>query len=303
MNISYLPVVLLHGIFSGASYMEPIRTYLEQQFPSISVVNVKYGEDEILTSFSNIENQLDLINTFIQQQECLKNKPFIFIGHSQGGLLARCWIEKYGNTLRPHTLISLGSPQAGYFGIPDMFNTISTALPQSSSVESSAMLGFYQDLFTEIINSRDSAYELFYASETQEMLGLSEYWKDPKHYDQYFSCSQMLPYYNNEKVHPLNKQYKDNITALTKIVLVASTQDDVIEPPNSAHWMFYKPNSDTVLEENFTSTDQYTNNLLGLKDMYDAQKIDFKEVHCVHTQYQDDPEVLHLIGTYMVQDS
>ena len=45
-------------------------------------------------------------------------KGFHMIGHSQGALLARGYVQRY-NAPRVHTLVSWVGPQAGQFGVPD----------------------------------------------------------------------------------------------------------------------------------------------------------------------------------------
>ena len=299
---NYMPVALLHGIFSNAQAMKPIKDTLEKQFPGIYVHIIKYGNSEIIASVTSPKYQLELIHKNIMSNVILKNNKFILIGHSQGGLLARCWMQKYCNPQNPwvHTLISLGAPQNGFYGIPTDFDENITKYWESSR-ESSAARVFYTVLKECLEVDRDNAYKKFYNKTFQSTISFANYWKDPVHYDDYCKNCKFLSKFNNETDHDHAADYKENINTLENFVLVKSYNDEIIEPQESCHMLFYKQgsNAEHDIEKDFTQTAQYTKNLLGLKTLYDSQRLHFKEVACRHTEFQTDAAVASIIAGYI----
>ncbi len=152
--------------------------------------------------------------------------------------------------------------------------TVGEALNPKTSVLSKEML----DTITNIIkipirdgfekNDYSIMRYFFYNPIALKKIALAGYWRDPLHQDEYLKGNGFLPLINNEIKHPDADRYKKNISALNWVVFLWAAQDNVIKPPRSAIKCSYKWGSKTDVEE-FTETDQYQKDLLGLKNKYE----------------------------------
>jgi palmitoyl-protein thioesterase len=175
--------------------------------------------------------------------------------HSQGGLVARYFIERY-NSPPVHNYIPLGSPQRGVDGIP---SDIDENHPWVKEAEKYAS-------------------KILYTKAFQEWISFAGYWNDSCHHEDYLEYCSFLPYLN-----------KENICKLHNMVLVQSTKEYIVEPAISCHFGFYKQNSMTETESLFES-DMYKNDTLGLKTLYETNRLHFREAHCLHSDFQSDEQ-------------
>lgn len=261
-TVKDVPIVLVHGILSDAYGMKPTEEYIQKYFPGRYVKSVNIGSG-ILTSFCNMYDQVNYLTAEIQDDPHLAN-GFIIIAHSQGGLVSRYFIQRY-NT--PHCIryISWGSPQCGVCGTPSKID----------------------DHLTWLNYLEQYVYKFLYSKIFQQQVSLAGYWHDTLHHDAYLKKCQFLPYLNNEIDHTYQQQFKENICSLEYMVLVNSTQEDIIEPVASCHFGYYKKGSLSDVED-FLHSDQYTKDLIGLKTLYDQDRLILKMAHCTHAQYQED---------------
>ena len=259
----YVPIVLVHGIMADEYSMLPaednIRKYMGDE---VYIKSVQIGEGRI-TSLTNAYHQGEDLRRAIQSDPNLKN-GFNVIAHSQGGLIARYYIERY-NDPQVLTYISWGAPQQGVFGTPGDFDMKFAWLN-------------YLDAWT---------YHVLYSSFCQNYVSFAGYWHDTLNYKQYLKYCVFLPYLNNEVEHQYSKLYKDNICKLKNMVLVMSTEDDIIEPRISCHLGFYKAGSKSDIVELF-DTELYNYDLLGIKTLHETGRLHLKLAHCSHTEFQKD---------------
>jgi len=150
------PTVLLHGVLASAKNMDGLKSMLEQSF-DIDVYNVEIGNGATTSIFTPMNYQLDVLCEEIYKIRELKN-GFNFIGMSQGGLLARGYVE-YCNMYPVINLITLASPNGGVF-----YNTL-------------------EDEYEPVI---------------QKSLSISNYWRDPYRYQLYLENSTYLAALNQE---------------------------------------------------------------------------------------------------------
>src|SRR5947208_7221478 len=101
-----LPIVLVHGILSDKYAMLPTKKYIQKYLPGVYVKNIKLGKRKI-TSLSNMHDQVKWLKQEMESDERLRD-GCIMIGHSQGRLVARYYIEKYNNP-RVYVYISWGT--------------------------------------------------------------------------------------------------------------------------------------------------------------------------------------------------
>ena len=105
-----LPIVVLHGVASSAPNMDIFCAWLELSF-NRKVYNVEIGNGVQNSIFMPLNKQLDMLCDTLYAMLVLAN-GFDFIGMSQGGVLARGYVEKC-NLYPVRILISLVSPNGG----------------------------------------------------------------------------------------------------------------------------------------------------------------------------------------------
>ena len=198
-NTSYIPIVVLHGILSSEQNMEPFSNWLEESFDT-KLFNIEIGNGKKTSLFTSMNNQLNELCETIYTIPELKN-GFHFIGMSQGGLLARGYVEKC-NKYPVLNLITMVSPHGGV--ILD-------------------------------INLGINMYNIF----IQNTLSFSNYWRDPTNLDDYLTKCSYLPLLNNEKKHENFNKQKENIKSLTNFIMIWSPFDEILNPPESAEFSFY----------------------------------------------------------------
>ena len=257
-----LPVVLVHGILSDKCAMVPAKKQIENFLPDTYVKSVTLGEGKI-TSVFNMYDQVNWLKNELEADEQLQD-GCIIIAHSQGGLVARYFIEKY-NTPRVYVYISWGTPENGIFGAP----------------------GPLDQEWTWLQKIRQYSYKLLYSYFMQRAISFAGYWKDPLHYQEYLKKCRFLPYLNNELEHSDCLLFKQNICSLAHMVLVQSTKEEVVDPVVSSHFGFYSIGSIDTLESLFESA-WYQEDKLGLKTLSESGRLHLHFAHCAHSDYQED---------------
>lgn len=193
-----LPIAVLHGFDSSSKQMEPLCDWLSATFKQ-PVINLEIGEGVKTSIFMPMNDQLDKLCEIIYEKTELQN-GFNFIGMSQGGLLARGYVERC-NKYPVINLITLVSPHGGEF---------------LKSINIDAYTDFYQ-----------------------EHLSPAGYWRNPNNLVTYLLKCRYLPKLNNEIIHENADAQKDNIKKLNNFVMVWSPNDTVLYPSESAEFSFY----------------------------------------------------------------
>ncbi|HLW72996.1 MAG TPA: hypothetical protein VKR54_03025 [Candidatus Babeliales bacterium] len=257
-----LPIVLLHGILADKYSMVPTEKHIKQYMPDVYVKNIDLGGGKI-TSLFNLYDQVDLLKNALQSDEKLRD-GCIFIAHSQGGVVARYFIQKYNN---PHVYVYIawGTPECGIYGAPDKIDK----------------------RFSWLNLIERHSHRFAYSYIMQHWVSFAGYWKDPLHYRQYLDKNIFLPYLNNEIKHQDSELFKRNISNLAAMVLVQSTKDDVIYPQASCHFGFYTIGSLKDITSLYDSP-LYQKDLLGLKTLAETGRLHLKFAHCAHTELQSD---------------
>lgn len=206
-----LPIVVLHGIASSAPNMDVFCDWLETTFQR-KVYNIEIGNGKRNSVLLSMSAQLDMLCTSLYSIAELQY-GFDFIGMSQGGLLARGYVEQC-NKYPVRNLINLVSPNGGV-AIPDI---------------------------------RINFYTQFY----QAHFSISGYWRDPLDIPTYLFQCLFLPVLNNERPTELSEQYKTHMLSLANYIVVWSPKDDVVRPPESAKFSVYNEHYQVVPLENTT---------------------------------------------------
>jgi palmitoyl-protein thioesterase len=239
------PVVVLHGLESSSREMTPLCDWLEATF-NTDVYNIEIGNGEKTSMYTSLENQLDILCLSIYEIDALRN-GFDFIGMSQGGLLARGYVERC-NSYPVHNLITLVTPHGGVYW-PNMKNN--------------GLM--YNDFF-------------------QNHLSIASYWRNPMLLETYLTCS-FLALLNNEfwceKESPIHRR---NIRNLSNFVMIWSPADKVLDPPESGKFSFFDKDFNVIpLEE----TDLYKTDALGLKFLNYVNGLHTYETICSHVDHRN----------------
>lgn len=260
----YLPIVLVSGINGDQVNMEPMANLIKKYLPGVYIKCVEIGLGRI-TSFWNMHDQAEWLAYELYDDYNLRNGCNI-IAHSQGGLTARHFIQRF-NYPRTYNYISLGTPQRGIDGLP-------------GNLEAKYMwLNFCEKYVSNIL----------YMTAFQKCVSFAGYWNDSLQHDDYLNKCSFLPYLNNEKPHVFYDLFKENICTLQNMVLIKSTQEDIVEPAESCHFGFYKKDS-MYATENLFASDIYKNDTLGLKQLYESNRLHFKEAQCNHIDLKSDEQ-------------
>jgi palmitoyl-protein thioesterase len=196
-----LPVVLVHGIASDINEMNEVEDWLKgNNIQKIYKLEIGNGvQDSVIMPMNK---QLDILCKSIYNISELAN-GFNILGLSQGGLLARGYVEKC-NYYPVANLITWGTPHQGVFG----FSFLNIAFPD------------------------------IYSAEYQDSYSFAGYWKEPNKYLQYLESANYLPELNNEYYHNESELYRVNIKSLKNFVMVWSPIDGVIKPLRSCKFEY-----------------------------------------------------------------
>ncbi|XP_050294759.1 lysosomal thioesterase PPT2 homolog isoform X2 [Anthonomus grandis grandis] len=111
----YKPVILLHGIMTGAESMELIKARIQEKHPGTIIYNIeRFGG---WSSLDNLNYQVQQISQDFNNFTLQHPGGIHLLGYSQGALLARTILQANLNH-SVHTFISLSGPQAGQYGRP-----------------------------------------------------------------------------------------------------------------------------------------------------------------------------------------
>ena len=276
-NNKIYPIVLLHGILSDKNQFAPVESWLKENLPN-PVYNLEIGNGKANSVFKTMNWQLEELCSTIYSYDELRN-GFHFIGMSQGGLLARAYVE-HCNAFPVINLITWVSPHAGVYGLGNIK-----------------------------INM-----EQIYTPSKQDKLSFAGYFKDPFRYETYLQNSTFLPELNNELLFEegteamqyMNMvQHKENMLSLSNFVMIWSPNDDVLSPPQSGKFEFYK-----ILDEEYYSyrgynmadeidkselevvdffeSEQFKLNLLGLRTLWETGRLHMLETNCTHAGHNSE---------------
>ena len=259
---SYRPVVLMHGLGSSASYMDSLASWIRNDFPGIYVRSAEVGDGPLDSYIIEVNKQVEMLAAELASDPNLQH-GFDLIGHSQGGLLTRGYIERFNNP-PVHNWISLAGPHAGVFGVPK-FNS---QCPDADCPWLAELMSYLAEVgLAEAI--------------TQQYLSFAQYWKNPLNYSLYLNTSGYLADVNNER--PVkNGNYKANMISLNHAALVLAELDDIVIPKESAFFEFYELGQDSVVQ-NFTDTPTYIGDWVGLRTLQNSGRLSRHRVNCSHS--------------------
>jgi palmitoyl-protein thioesterase len=128
------PTIVIHGIASSKKELEPFSNELYHELNSLDmrdmredrenmgnmVYNMEIGNGELTSIFMDINEQCRIFSDNIKNLNIIEDKINI-IGFSQGGLIARCYVEQYSHQIiGVHTLITIATPHMGIYNNYDI---------------------------------------------------------------------------------------------------------------------------------------------------------------------------------------
>lgn len=261
------PVVFWHGMGDTAfGSVNILKLALEREYPGISVYSIQIGnnswQDELGGYFVNVNYQIEQACKAILAEPSIREYgSFNAIGFSQGaqflrGLIQRCPLRDNG--IQVKNFISLGGQHQGVFGLPNC--------PEKT----------FCDYIRYLLTT--AAYE----TQVQEHIVQAEYWHDPLKEEIYKAKNIFIADINNERV--INETYKQNLLALDHMILVEFLQDDMVVPPESSAFGFFKPGQASQIEP-LQSTRLYQEDRLGLKEMDSRGSLVIIKVPGKHLQF------------------
>ena len=243
--IANYPIVVIHGIESSSRAMQPLCDWLENTFDT-PVYNMEIGNGEKTSLYTPLNDQLNELCSSIYDIKEL-SQGFDFIGISQGGLLARGYVERC-NSYPVRNLITLVAPHGGVYW-PNVLN--------------GALM--YNDFF-------------------QNHLSVASYWRNPKVLNTYLTCSY-LALLNNEFWCELESPiHRQNIRNLSNFVMIWSPEDKVLDPPESGKFSFFDENFNIIPLE---KTDLFQNDSLGLRFLNFIGGLHTYETNCTHVDHRN----------------
>ena len=244
-NINSVPTVLLHGVLANKGNMEELKNLLEINF-KINVYNIEIGNGAATSIFTPLNSQLNILCDEIYKINDLKN-GFNFIGMSQGGLLARGYVE-YCNKYPVINLITLASPNGGVY---------------------------YE---TPLANN-------YYEPSQQESLSITNYWRDPYRYELYLTNSTYLPALNEEKF--VKTIHNDLDVVKNFIMVWSPFDEVIMPPESAKFSLQYVDESNNLKSVELTETDIYKSGRLGLKKLNEENRLKIFPTDCTHSQHKE----------------
>jgi palmitoyl-protein thioesterase len=242
MVARFRPVVFVHGL--GDIYNGPGMSYLtssvKNEFHFIRTFSAEPGG----SIFSMAKPFPLMVEDFVKQVQSIPSLKdgFNLIGVSQGGLIARAYVEKF-NDPPVYNLISLHGPQSGIAMCPG---------PQG-------------------LTSLPCEYAMHWALATPHDYWRGRDFRGVHDKETYLKWNTYLQDMNNEGDH-YNQTYVDNMLSLNKYVLIKALNDRVVVPSESEwHGYFEWGNMEKVLP--MEETEEYQQDRIGLKTLNDSGRL------------------------------
>jgi palmitoyl-protein thioesterase len=249
----------MHGITGTAEKLEDVAEWIREELGHDTYVrSMEVGNGAEDSVRLTMDEQVRIFCENVYADENLK-EGFNVIGFSQGGLITRGYLQRC-NKFPVINYISWATPHAGQFGI------LTKLIPPFVSV----LLG-----------------RAPYSDEAQKSLSLPGYWKDPYSYNLYLEKSSFLADLNNERLAK-NATYKKRLTSVKNMMLLHSTEDEVIGPPSSGWFEFYKlytgPGPQGVIVPLRESL-FYKLDFLGIRKLDETGRLHLHTSDCNHAEH------------------
>ncbi|CAL5992049.1 Palmitoyl-protein_thioesterase [Hexamita inflata] len=239
-----IPIVLIHGFISDYSVFNTFVENIKRDFPNRKIIVLTIQYDLFSSIFCGLTRYVRIVATSISKSvdtECID-----LIGHSQGGLVTRAYIQLFSGQQhypRVRNYISLAGAQGGFF------------------------CGDNCTDFGPMVNAIMKL--VMYSNFVQVRITPAGYWRDPYDYEKYQYQCGILAQINGECTNQSEATGKSNIIALNKFVNVYSAVDNALMPIMTANFAMYEPETGILLE--LEQNPIYKTDKIGLKQLKDEQ--------------------------------
>ena len=255
--VAFKPVIMMHGVGSGAGEMATIARLLNETHPGTIATSLALYENSPAAWDHDLKTQVagvtDAIRKLVAADPALYADGYHMVCKSQGALTCRAVIESMDDH-NVDTFVSLAGPQGGVYG-PDFFASFEKRIPFLQNVTASAMwLVAYNFLGQKI--------------------SVANIWRDPHHLDAYMKGNVFLPKYTTDST----AQMKANFVRLKKAVFCVGSGpsfDGGIEPWQSA--VFGAAGADGVIRP-MEDQDFYKSDTFGLRSLHESGRLNFTVV-------------------------
>lgn len=269
VTAAYRPVAFLHGLGSTCGSDSWIGQQIEKDFPGIYFKSIAlYGCNNSANSyFIPMNDQADHLYQQIMADPVLSKGGFTLMGHSQGGITTRAFIQRYGHMLPTpiHNYVSLAGVQGGVSGVPDVNDWCS---PSES----------FCDL---LINIMDKIAE---SGGICDFVSFCQYWVESaaSNAKETF-CSKNDYLANISGWCSTNATYKNNWINITgTAVFLRALQDHIVVPSQSEHFAHYAWGDPSYRLVPLNETEVWTEDRLGLRTLHEQNRLVFGNCECTH---------------------
>ena len=184
------PIILYHGMGSGAEEMRTIAHLVQQLYPGTHTTSLPIfeGLDSIRPLQEQIRMVIDAIRSRVTASPELYSDGYNLVCKSQGAAVCRMVISEMDDH-NVHTFIGLAGPQMGCFGFDYLRNAYdANVLPaEVAGPVATAITGGVADAFSA------SAWMLAYHTPLRGTSSIFQLWRDWRHLDDFYEMSPMLP--------------------------------------------------------------------------------------------------------------
>ncbi|CAL6099635.1 Palmitoyl-protein_thioesterase [Hexamita inflata] len=255
-----VPLVLIHGFGADETVFDELILNIKKNFPERTVLAPHILFGFFSSIFCGLTRYTRVTATKIQEitnAECID-----VIGHSQGGLVARAYIQLYSGEKghpRVRNFISLAGAQGGFYcgdNCPDFGSTFNKWMK--------------------------AAQKAMYSNFLQVRVTPAGFWRDPYKYSKYQKQCGVLAKINGECLGQTEGAGKANMLKLSKYYNMYSAIDEILLPSTSGNFAMYEPETGNILE--LEQNPIYTEDRIGLKQL----KTQGKLVQCRRDIYHMD---------------
>lgn len=258
---SAVPTAIFHGLGDACIYpgMKNFTNQISTETNDYAHC-IEVGNGSLTSFFMNFEHQAELACENLIANGNFDGE-FNVVGLSQGGLLARYIVESCPMKGYVRNFLSIGGPQMGVSDLP----------------------GCFSGELCRLINL--TVRNMAYYKTFQDHIGPAGYFRDPHHMKEYLADSVFLPYLNNEDgTVDQAASNKARFTALNGAMLVMFTEDSVVYPKES-EW--FQELNELMNVEPLEKSAFYQSDLIGLKQLNEAGKVQFVSIVGDHLEFTD----------------
>ncbi|KKK19830.1 hypothetical protein P175DRAFT_0500416 [Aspergillus ochraceoroseus IBT 24754] len=267
-ELTPLPLVIWHGL--GDDYlrdgMKEIAAYAEKANPGTYVHLIHLGDssnsDRQATFLGNVTEQISSVCEQLASEPILSSAPAVnALGFSQGGQFLRAYVERCNNP-PIRNLVTFGSQHNGIAEFQECSWGDWVCRGAEALLRAGRWSSFVQSRFVP-----------------------AQYFRDPEDLELYLENSNFLADVNNER-EVKNETYRENMLRLNRFAMFLFEDDTVVHPKESA-W-FAEVNVTTGDVTSLQERAIYTEDWLGLKELDEQGKLEFKTIPGQHMQFSDD---------------